>query len=1026
MEKPKTIEAIGAIHKAMGYLLARIIFDEHNRAVDFLILEHNETIAQILHSSVSDYKKASELFKTGGGFSNEEIAILQGVALQGSSARFLLHRAGTRYNAHAYSPSPNHFAILVSPYTESSVIGQPLLSIAADPHKLLEMTQDLASFGTWVYYHNTGVLEWSPETYEIFGEDPSNQNLILDTFIGMVHPEQRQYVEKTFLTSILNDCPRFEFEFRITSKLDNQERYLLQKGVHEKDDTGRIFLTWGVVQDITQKKQASLRNEELKISEKHYRQLFENMTQGFALYDIIRRDDNYPVDYRYIAINPAFENLTGMKREEILGKTMNEFFPQAEGYWYDTFARVTITGKPLQYQNFFEGMDKYFDLWIFKPSENQVAVIFTDITGQKRSEDKILKLTKGIEQSPAVVMITDIQGRIEYVNPKFTEVTGYTPEEAWGKNPSIQKSGIHSKEFYRHMWKTILAGDDWRGIIANRRKNGEIYWESAIITPIKDDEGVIKNFIAIKENITHRVEAEKTLRNSEKKYRLIFENVPVGIFYINRKGIITDCNQNFVDISGSSRQILVGLDFTNLPDERIVRLFSEIKEGRSAQFEGDYTSIVTGNKTSIRLMLSPVMNDRGEMDGAIGLMEDRTAESQQQLLEKQVALAKEAIEFKQNFLANMSHEIRTPLTGIIGMLDILKETPLDQSQKEYVSIMENTSENLMEIVNQVLDFSKIEAGKIKIFIQEFDFHKLIMEKVNAFKKLSKNDNEIHVHISEDLPTFIGADRGRLSQVISNLLNNALKFTEKGTVTLTAEVACNHLEARSLPGDVVLENPVKIKVTITDTGIGISEERKDELFNPFTQLYSDQSRTHTGTGLGLAICRQLVEQHGGHIGFKSTLGSGSSFYFTFLASLCTHKSHDDDDLSGYDDFPHKLQGLRILMAEDKKVNQKVFYILLRNMGFTVTFTNNGRELIDAYEPEKYDMILMDIQMPVMDGITATQKLKEKYPSLPPVIGVSANAFEGDREKYMSAGLDEYITKPLKPADLIDVLQKLNVI
>jgi PAS domain S-box-containing protein len=607
----------------------------------------------------------------------------------------------------------------------------------------------------------------------------------------------------------------------------------------------------------------------------------------------------------------------------------------------------------------------------------------------------------------------------------FTEITGFAQEEAIGKNPNIQKSGLHDEKFYAQMWKTILAGDDWRGIIANRKKNGEIYWESAFISPVKDDDGVIRNFISIKENITHRVEAEKTLINSEKKYRLIFENVPVGIFYINRQGIITDCNQNFLVITETPRHKIIGLNYTQLPDPRITGLYHDVLQGRAAVFEGDYTMTKKQKVLSVRVMLSPVMDNNGELEGAIGLVEDRSSEKREIQLEKQVALAKETIAFKQKFLANMSHEIRTPLTAIIGMLDILKDTNLDQMQKEYLNIMENSGENLMEIVNQVLDFSKIEAGKLRVYIKEFDMHKLIHEKVTSFDKISENI-KIQAIIDENVPAVVSGDMNRLSQIINNMMNNAVKFTEEGYITIKAEVEKMNIGKKILPGDVELENAMMLKIIISDTGIGITPDQQDGLFDPFTQLQTDQNRRHTGTGLGLSICKQLVELHGGEIGFTSERGVGSSFFFTFAAGTCPHTQPADDDITQSDNYHNILPGLKVIMAEDKRVNQKVFNILLRNLGLEVTFCNNGQELLETFEPGKYDLILMDIQMPVMDGISATQKLKEMYRQLPPVIGVSANAFEGDREKYIEAGMDEYISKPLKVSDLIEALQKLEVI
>ncbi len=264
--------------------------------------------------------------------------------------------------------------------------------------------------------------------------------------------------------------------------------------------------------DITQRKKVE---HDLLVEESKYRLLFENMTQGFALHEIVVDENNSPCDYRYLSVNPAFEQLTGLKSSNLIGKTVLEVMPNTEKYWIETYARVSETGDSIRYENFAAELGKYFDVSAFCPQKGQFAVVFSDITNRKLAEEKVLKLSKGIEQGPAIVVITDLNGVIEYVNPKFTEVSGYSLNEAIGQNPKLLKSGHHNTAFYQHLWSTITGGNDWRGEILNKKKNGEEYWESALISPVKNEKGEIINFIAIKEDITERKKAEEALKQNE-------------------------------------------------------------------------------------------------------------------------------------------------------------------------------------------------------------------------------------------------------------------------------------------------------------------------------------------------------------------------------------------------------------------------------------------------------------------------------------------------------------------------------
>lgn len=388
-------------------------------------------------------------------------------------------------------------------------------------------------------------------------------------------------------------------------------------------------------------------------------------------------------------------------------------------------------------------------------------------------------------------------------------------------------------------------------------------------------------------------------------------------------------------------------------------------------------------------------------------------------LQQEIAIARKSAEFKQNFLANMSHEIRTPLTGVIGMANLLKQLPLDEKAREYVNDLNKSGESLRDTINMILDISKIEAGKLSLRKTDFSLHDVFEDHIKLFTPLCKENVTIESYIDETIPVHIHSDQQRISQIIKNFLSNAVKFTSSGKIILTAIIDSDW---KSMNGESFF-----IKISVCDTGPGIDFQEQKKLFTPFYQIEQTKDQPHEGTGLGLSICKELAYLLGGKIGLDSTPGKGSCFWFTFK----TRKGETSDILSAQTPkTPRARTGkkLSILFVDDKPLIQKVVSLMLKSMDFHIELASNGAQALEKFKPEKFDLILMDIQMPIMDGITATQKLKKKYSprELPPIVGLSANAFEGDRKKYMDQGLDEYITKPIKEKDLEELIQKLGLI
>ena len=376
--------------------------------------------------------------------------------------------------------------------------------------------------------------------------------------------------------------------------------------------------------------------------------------------------------------------------------------------------------------------------------------------------------------------------------------------------------------------------------------------------------------------------------------------------------------------------------------------------------------------------------------------------------------AESANQAKSDLLANMSHEIRTPMNGVIGMMQLLSETGLSQEQKSYVKSSRQSADALLFLINDILDFSKIEAGKLEIEIIDFNI-KTIMDGVIEIlaPKAFEKGLEVYYLIEKNIPHHLSGDPARIRQILINLIGNAIKFTDQG------EIFVKILLKEKIKDDLMLLFEIK------DTGIGIPQDKTDKLFNLFTQVDASITRKFGGTGLGLTISKQLTELMNGKIGVASKLNKGSVFWFTIKLKKQTPDPAADIDTDRMLSInaPHSTESsnlrvtrnLKILLAEDNIINQKVVSILLGKIGHSITIAKNGQEALELYGKEAFDLILMDIQMPVMDGEQATleiRSLEEKSKTHIPIIALTANAMKGDKERYLNLGMDSYVAKPIE--------------
>ncbi len=510
---------------------------------------------------------------------------------------------------------------------------------------------------------------------------------------------------------------------------------------------------------------------------------------------------------------------------------------------------------------------------------------------RKKAEEEFRKLHTAVEQSDEIIVITDVHGDIEYVNPAFEKITGYKSAEVMGCNPRILKSGEQSQDFYKELWDTLLSGQTWRGEFHNRRKNGELYWAAAVISPVCNELGEVVHFAVVQEDITER----KTMESS---------------------------------------------------------LHEALERAEAASLA------------------------------------------------------------KSEFLAVMSHELRTPLNGVLGFAEILGDTVLDEEQLGYVRTITDCGDHLLQIVTDILDFSSIEKGKLKLEMESVGIPELIesccqmVSNQAACKKL-----EFRNEVAPNVPATINGDGLRIRQILTNLLGNAVKFTSRGSVVLRTETI------ESGGGRF-------ISFSVTDTGPGIAPETVCLLFKPFSQIDSSLKRSFEGTGLGLAISKRLADAMHGMIIVDSSLGKGSTFTCRLpLNSKSSPLMADQIKEKSPDLKPEK--GL-VLVVEDDRVNSLLARKMLEFIGMNVEVVSNGKEAVEAFVPGKYSAILMDMQMPVMDGIDATLRIREidtASGTHVPILALTANALQRDRDRCFAAGMDDFITKPFTKDTLAEKLSKL---
>ena len=634
---------------------------------------------------------------------------------------------------------------------------------------------------------------------------------------------------------------------------------------------GGEVLLQATVRDITEKKAAELA---LKRSEAWFSTTLSSIGDA-----VITIDTAGKVTF----INPVARGLTGWLGSEAIGRHIDDVFvirkEDTEDKAENPVLKVLSNGEIVKLANHTILISRDGERCpiddsaapIRSESSQEimgVVLVFRDVTERNKVEKELRVLSVAVEQSPACIVITDLNGNIQYVNPKFIQITGYTLSEVLGKNPRILKSGEQPAEFYKNLWDTIIAGKEWQGEFHNRKKDGSLYWEGASISPIRNREGMITNYIGIKEDITERKRIFDELDHAAQEWQRTFDSIADLIFIQDKDFTILRANKSCLDalklkpeevIGKKCFEVLHHLDhpWVNCP-------FDQTRRDQKVHIEEVNDP---GLGVVLLISTSPVFGGNGEFLGSIHVAKDISQIKQYQLeLEQKNKDLEKLDQLKNDFVSIVSHELRTPLSitkeGISLVLDGVTGS-INPKQSKILATSKNNIDRLARIINSLLDISKIESGRVELKKKSVNFEALIKNVVSSFENMAKEKGlELRVNLPKGRDLSLYIDEDRMIQVFTNLIGNALKFTEKGHIDISLEQRTNEME-----------------FMVSDTGIGITAEDLPKVFTKFLQFGRTPGAGEKGTGLGLSIAKGLIKLHRGRIWVESEAGRGTKFIFT---------------------------------------------------------------------------------------------------------------------------------------------------
>jgi len=765
-------------------------------------------------------------------------------------------------------------------------------------------------------------------------------------------------------------------------------------------------------------------------SETRYASLFNSMTEGLCVLELVRGKDGAAQDYIVRAVNPAYESILGLHRENVLGRRVTEIFGFSTAPMLGLFSDLVEQRHPVQFESALPELKQTLSISAFPMKGDVFGVIFQDVTARQQSEVALAasenRFRDLFDRSPIPLCFADHDHRFVSLNNRFVATFGYTLEDI----PTVERWWEHAypDPEYRNMvldtWgKDVMAAERNASEVSPRIyqvvcKNGEV--RDCIVSGIATSGG----FMATFNDVTERLRAEEARRQSELKFRTVADFTYDWEYWRGVDGDIVWVSPSCERISGySPAEFLADRELTTrivhpADQERFINHLRGVDDAGHPPCDMDLRITTKAGKIIwVNHKCESIAREDGTPLGRRVCNTDITDRKGMELaLEESKNVAEASNKAKGEFLANMSHEIRTPLNGMLGMLQLLEGGADQNDQQEFVGMALEAGKRLLGLLNDILDFSSIEAGRLALHGAPLQLQEVFdsVEKLFRLACVPKG-LDLSFRIWPGVPPVLVGDEARIRQILFNIVGNAIKFTQTGGV---------HVEAWRDPSP-GLVGRVRLHLAITDTGIGIPDEQVGYVFQRFTQSDASFTRKYEGAGLGLAIVKRLVALMDGTILVDSEVGRGTTIHLQLALGVPARAEPS----------PHAtlqqgttLVGLRILLAEDEAVSRLAMRTMLTRMGHEVQAVANGVEAVQAYEAHPFDCVFMDIQMPEMDGVEATRRIRtlQTRSSLArvPVVALTAYAMPGDRERFIEAGMDGYVGKPVQESELAEVLAPLT--
>ena len=886
--------------------------------------------------------------------------------------------------------------------------------------RILDATDD----GIWDYNLVTGEFRYSDRWAEMLGfsqGEVSNFGCFCDS---NTHPEDIERFRRAFADYLEGRAESYALEFRLKTK-NGGYKWIYSRGkVVEWSRDGTPVRVVGAHTDISEKKQAE---HALQESEKRYRSLFQESNDAIFLHTL---------DGKVLDVNPRAAQMLGTIKSHVLKMRVQDFHPQDEmPVCLEALKNTGRMGSACFESRFrrVDGsiLDVEISSRVVDPSQGVVQGIVRDITERKEAEKlqalNLERLARAEELAGLGSWEVNLKtGRIVWSDQMFC-IYGIETSEVRVLDKDFFLSFVHpeDKEKISDIWNLLILDPEDKGAVFRiQTTDGAIKWIKSSFRMIHDEHGLPEMLVGADLDVTEQKHAEQALRSKEQLLAKSQEIAHLGSWVLDSDTQHLYWSDEVYRIFGIQPQDFPAsyeafLELVHPEDRAMVHDFfrsSMSKDQENYDLEHRVIRRDTGEIRHVHEKCEHERNAGGRVVRSIGMVHDVTEwRSAQNKLQQAKRQAESANRAKSEFLANMSHEIRTPLNGIMGMLQVLQMTRLDEEQAEYVEMATKASKRLSRLLSDLLDLSKIEAEKMELREEEFLLSEVMESIRDIFSHaIEENDNSLSLHIDERIPLSLVGDSTRLTQVLFNLVGNAAKYTRNGTV----DVQTFALSSSS-------PDTCRILFRVEDTGVGIPDNRFHKIFEAFSQVNTSgdpHSRQYEGAGLGLPLVKRIVDLLGGKMSFASEEGKGTTVYVSLEFqlpesrqwSLQVHESDEDEE----------IQPLKVLVVDDDEVTRLHMSRLLEKQKLTVRIAENGERALEELARTQFDCVLMDVQMPVLDGVETTKRIRASRTLFQdvPIIALTAYAMSGDRKIFLQAGMDDYIAKPVEGKELIAIIKR----